>query len=165
MTSVLLRAQPSSVEITVAESLEEITASMREAIDRAPSHTAFHRLHRAPPLALRSPHLDPHRRDRCVRGVRVTHIFDRSRATYHGTVGPRRNPASVPDITCLTCGRTVPSPFTHGPGEEWRDLAHPVQACGEVPAGSEAQRVMSHRAGGPTSTDLHLRRLNGARSW
>ena len=88
------------------------------------------------------------------------------RASYHGTVGPRRQlTAPVPDLTCLPCGRTVPSPFTHGPGEEWRGQAHPVQACGEAPAGSEAQRVMSHRAGGPTPTDLQLRRLNGSRSW
>ncbi len=85
------------------------------------------------------------------------------RASYHGTVGPRRQIEPVPDLTCLVCG-TPCVDLTHH-RDAWRDAGHTPKPCAEVPAGSEAQRVMGQRAGGPTPTDLQPRRLNGARSW
>ncbi len=68
------------------------------------------------------------------------------RGSYTGPVGERQVAASAPDLTCLTCSRTVPSTTEHAPGEEWRTAQHPVKAYREVPAGSVAARIMRHRS-------------------
>ncbi len=67
----------------------------------------------------------------------VTYVIPAGRPRQYpaGIPNRRLRPAPArPDMSCLTCGRTVTSPTTHGQGEEWRDRAHPVRAYGDEPA-------------------------------